>query len=155
MHYRQIFRVDSPVPKHPRWVKNVTEEAVDVMYDSVTYTLKPGEVVYTDMAVATLLINQCRQYNFDKESGAILGEKGNLLKEFTEDPGVSSVEDERIGKVPEQKAVVIEDVVPEQATKLDTMKMPDLRKMASLLGLTVDIKTKKVDLIALIKAAQK
>lgn len=151
MSYRQIYRVDSPIPQHPRWVRNESGKDVDVTYNSNLYTIAAGETIYTDMAVASIFLNQCRQYEFDKESGAIRGEKPNLLKEYTTDPSQIVAEDPRVGKI------VIEDVTEEVAAtdKLSTMKMPDLRKMASLLGLTVDIKTKKVDLVELIRQAQK
>lgn len=157
MPYRQIYRVDSPIPQHPRWVRNESDNDVDVTYNSNLYTIAAGETIYTDMAVAAIFLNQCRQYEFDKESGAIRGEKPNLLKEYTTDPSLVVVDDPRMNKVSVKQTIEIEDVsedVP-ATDKLSTMKMPDLRKMASLLGLSVDIKTKKVDLVELIRQAQK
>lgn len=152
IRFMQVYRVDTAIPPNPRWVKNVSNEPVELTYNSQTYTLKPEEVLYTDLGVAIIFEQQSIVYKIDERNGFPRA-VGNKLKVYDKEPTIDGGLDARVSTTTASKQAV-EVAAPKEATIMPVTAetpMPQVRSTATQMGIKWAITAKKADILALIQ----
>lgn len=151
MHYLQVYRVDTAIPPLPRWVENVSAEPVELMYNSQSYTLKPGEVLYTDLAVANIFVQQCIKYETSETSGLVRS-VGNHLKIHDKEPSIDGGKDVRVSGLSAQVETPVSNETVPAVTVDENTPMPAVRAAASAAGVKWVATDKKVKILEMLKA---
>lgn len=153
MIYQTIYRVDGAIIHNPRWVKNVSGEPVDIMYDSLNYTLQPGEVVYTDLAVAQIMSDNSVIAERDPVTARVLSENRRLVMFDREPkPEVSSA-DPRVKSKPVEIPIEEQEATPTESRNdmpVTEMHVSTLRKIAREKGFEVTPRSTKQELLAML-----
>ena len=137
MHYLQVYRVDTSIPPNPRWVKNVSEEPVALVYNSQAYTLNPGQILFTDMAVASIFENQGVVIEINEQG--VPRPTGNRIKIYDKEPSIDGGLDSRVSAMPsseqQQEEITVDNAIPVKLSVSMKNTMPEIRSAASEMGI--------------------
>ena len=129
---------------HPRYVTNVSDQDITVMYSSEQYTIQPGETILTDLNIANIFESYGIIREHDATTARVLSEVKTLV--------VSAADPSSVVKAARRQAVLPKVVVElptfdDLRTELTMMNMGQLRARAKANGLVMLPTATKIALI--------
>lgn len=129
---------------HPRYVTNVSDQDMNVMYSSDQYTIKPGETILTDLNIANIFESYGIIREHDEKTARVVSEVKTLVVS-TADPSTAMKDARR----PAARPQIVKEipVFNDLRTELTMMNMGQLKARAKACGLTMSTSTTKIGLI--------